>query len=198
MVYNHTCQASPPLEFFPSHQIRSPLSSTLLHLFLSRSTSLLLFPLPSSSYWILTGSHCARSPLPLVRCSLQFLEIFRNAWQLCSRSASLFETFSLSFSLHRFTFQPLQLFSRFLGFFSYSFSLLAATISSVLSNFSDVCLSAFPVPPSLSPPFSLCTFRFYDSIVLLLSCLPFISAHNSTSWKLLVESALWRTARIIF
>lgn len=186
MAYNHTCQASSPL-VRPTRPSSLYLSLNFFSLPLALSTFLLLL---NSYEFRIARDHRFVSSVVL-RSSWKFFETPRNLLSSSSSSTSkrlLCRAPPVSSSLsllHRFTFQPLQLPSRFFGLFvqllSFSLSLFPERYPSffLISPLFVFQLSLL-LPSLFLCPFSFCAFRFYDSIVLLLSCLPFISAHNST------------------
>lgn len=169
MVYNHTSQPSPssiaspstryprlffffPLLFFsPPFLDHSPLS---FH----------SFPVPGEFFRV----SVARPPLLLFLllrsfCSLQLLEIFRNA-QLCSPLClPLRNILSVAPRVSSPNSPCIDLLSSLFNFSrdsldcSHSFS---GTISFVLSNFSDICLSAFPLLSLFPNNFPFIAFRF--------------------------------------
>lgn len=170
MVYNHTSQPSLSSNSiaFPSpvHVTLASFFSFLPFLHHSPVSTRFQFPVNSSGSPSRDRhsssslfSFCFSAP-----CSLQLLEIFRNA-QLCSPSASLFVTSSLSRlasprpTLASIYFPASSTFLEILWIVR-SASLLAGTISFVLSNFSDICLSALP-PPLFPNNFPFIAFRFH-------------------------------------
>lgn len=163
MVYNHTSQPPPPSR--PSRSLSplpyalpSPLFSSpplFLLPFLDHSPVSTRFQFPVNS----SGSP-SRDRLLLLLPSLFFTVLgnFSKRSTLLALSASHFVTSSLSRlaslrpTLASIYFPASSTFLEILWIVRTA-SLLAGTISFVLSNFSDICLSAFSPPPFFSPLF---------------------------------------------